>query len=131
MNQSVALSRVEIWHRSYNIFKKDNLATLPLECAIFGIFAVVAGELVNCRYVGETENLKGTVISLFDTPGSVGLQKFMHGPWIKMLQFELMPGSSADERRRMSEEWTRHYLPAIDEEGEYPGYYDFQHKARH
>ena len=117
------LTSIEIWHRDYNLDKRHNLDTLPAGKAIFGIFAIVNEAPVNCRYIGETENLRETIKALFEKPEGDGMKKFMQGPWIQMLQYEPMPASSKEERQKTVEEWVSKYEPKIDEEGEYPGYY--------
>jgi hypothetical protein len=124
MKTTATLAKQEIWCRDYNLDKKDNLTGLPTESAVFGVFAIVAGEPVNCRYVGETTNLQASVRELFEKPGSEGIRKFMHGPWIQQLLYELLPDSSREERQKAVETWTRQHNPNIDENGEYPGYYD-------
>jgi hypothetical protein len=96
---------------------------LPSGKAVFGVFAIVNDLPVNCRYAAETENLRDSVQRLFEHPEGKGLRKFMQGPWIQMLVYESMPDSEEGERRTVLEEWIRNYRPAIDEDGEYPGYY--------
>jgi len=120
-----APARLEIWHGSYNLAMKDNLQELPEEEAVFGVFGIVKGEPVNCRYVSQTTNLRQAVKALFENPAEEGMKKFMQGAWIQMLQYELMPASSEAEREKMVAEWTLLHKPNIDEDGEYPGYYDY------
>ena len=124
METTVTLTRLEIWHKDHNLDKKDNLDDLPSERAVFGVFAIVDEEAVNCRYIGETANLRNSVRDLFEVPKSEGMKKFMQGPWIKMLLYEVLPGSSEEERLKVAENWVQRYNPKIDEDGEYPGYYD-------
>jgi hypothetical protein len=119
-----ALVTSEIWYGNYNSTQKDNLHELPAGKAVFGIFGIVEEVPVNCRYVGETDNLQQTVKDLFDHPHSEGLAKFMQGAWIPLLQYELLPVASAEERQQKLMEWIHTYQPAINEDGEYPGYYD-------
>jgi len=120
-----ALSRMEVWHKEYNLDKKDNLHNVPDGKAVFGIFAIVNEEPVNCRYVGETENLRATVADLFANPPGTGLKKFMQGPWIQMLQYQLLPDSDAAERQKLAADWAEQYQPKFDDTGEYPGYYNY------
>jgi hypothetical protein len=117
-------TRTVIWHNNFNLDKKDNLAELPEEEVVFGIFAIVNDEPVNCRYVGETEDLRRRVKDLFENPPGLGMKTFMQGPWIPMLVYRRMPGSLPEERQKTAEDWVRKYKPNIDEDGEYPGYYD-------
>jgi hypothetical protein len=125
MNSTTTLSLLEIWHKNYNLAQKHNLNEIPAEKAVFGIFGIVNDEPLNCRYVSETENLQDAVIRLFENPEGQGMKKFMQGPWIQMLQFELMPQSSKEERKRATDEWIQKFQPKINEEGEYPGYYEY------
>jgi hypothetical protein len=117
-------STLEIWHRDFNLEKRDNLSELPNEKSVFGIFGIVDGNPVNCRYVGETEDLRHAVKDLFESPPGVGLKAFMRGAWIQMVQFELLPHSSKEQRTAAVEKWIEMHKPAIDENGEYPGYYE-------
>ena len=112
-----------IWHQDFNLYKKDNLAELPEEEAVFGIFAVVDDEPVNCRYVSETENLRRTVKDLFENPPGGGMKAFMQGPWVQFLQFVAMPDTSQEERLALATEWIKQYRPGVGADGEYPGYY--------
>ena len=123
--ETVRTTTTEIWHKNYNLKKKDNLDSLPREKAIFGIFANVGDVPSNCRYVGETENLQATIKELYDNNGHARLKKFMQGPWFIFLQFELLPGSSSEERTKVVTEWTDQHKPGLDEDGEYPGYYEY------
>lgn len=113
-----------IWHKHFNLEKKDNLAELPEEAAVFGIFAIVNDEPINCRYVGETADLSRAVRELFENPPGSGMKAFMQGAWIPMLVYQRMPGSLWEERQKTVENWVQSYKPKIDEDGEYPGYYD-------
>ena len=42
-----------IYHKDYNLDKKDNLEEVPESPAVFGIFAIIHEKPVNCRYIGE------------------------------------------------------------------------------
>lgn len=120
-----AITRLDIWHRDYNLAMKDNLHQLPDAEAVFGIFAIVQGEPVNCRYVAHTTTLRKAVTALFEDPQDSGMKKFMQGPWLQTLLYVLTPGSTAAEREKIAAEWTLLHKPDIDEDGEYPGYYDY------
>jgi hypothetical protein len=116
--------KMEILHRDYNIYNKDNLDEIPAAKAVFGIFAIVNDEPANCRYTGMTEDIQRTVKDLFENPADERIKKFIRGPWIKMLQYKLMPVASEEEMLQEEREWARRHNPGINEEGEYPGYYD-------
>lgn len=117
-------TRTVIWHNHFNLDKKDNLGQLPDDAAVFGIFAIVNDEPINCRYTGETADLRKTIKDLFENPPGAGMKAFMQGAWIPMLLYERMPGSLPGERQKVAEHWTQKYKPGIDEDGEYPGYYE-------
>ncbi len=109
---------VTIYHKDYNLDKKDNLETLPTESAVFGIFAIIHEKPVHCRYIGEAANLQEKVRDLYENPGDEGFAKFMQGPWIQMLVYEINPDEEA--RKKAVEEWTKEHTPKCDEKGEYP-----------
>ncbi len=121
MNPSFSGER--IWHREYNLAAKHNLPELPPEAAVFGVFAVMNGEPVHCRYIGPAANLREAVTALYESPESEGLRQFMQGPWIKIVQYHLLPGSSEEERAQLAREWSEVYNPMVDISGDYPGYY--------
>jgi hypothetical protein len=125
MDTTETIVKLEVWHKDYNLDKKDNLSEVPTEKAVFGIFGIVNEEPINCRYVAEAENLRDAVKDVFENPQGEGMKKFMQGPWIQMLVYELMPGSAKEDREKVVEEWKQKHDPKIDEEGEYPGYYDY------
>lgn len=125
METAKTIVKFEVWHKDYNLDKKDNLIEVPTEKAIFGIFGIVNEEPINCRYIGESENLREAVKDVFENPQSEGMKKFMQGPWIQMLVYELMPDSTKEDREKAVEEWKQKHDPKIDGDGEYPGYYDY------
>lgn len=112
----------EIFHKDYNLDKKDNLDEIPESSAVFGIFAIIHKVPVHCRLVESTDNLRKRVKEIFENPEGEGLKKFMQGPWIQMLCYEEMPDSSEEDRKQKVEEWTKTYEPKITDEGEYPDY---------
>ena len=112
----------EIFHKDYNLDKKDNLDEFPEAPAVFGIFSIIHEVPVHPRYVGSTENLRKSVREVFENPQGEGLKKFMQGPWIQMLCYQEMAGSSEEERKQKEEEWIKKYDPKITDEGEYPEY---------
>lgn len=118
----MSIEQKEIFHKDYNLDKKDNLDTIPEEAAVFAVCAIIHEKPVHCRFVGEAENLRLKVKELFEKAGDVseGFAKFMQGPWIQMLVYEAMPGSSQEDRAKKVEEWTKEHDPKCDEKGEYP-----------
>jgi len=123
MENIESVTRLEIWHRDFNLSQKDNLDELPDRHAVFGIFGIVNDEPVNCRYVGETDNLRQSVKQLFQNPEGQGMKKFMQGPWIQMLSYQLFDDTSVEGRMAIATRWKQQYRPDIDDDGEYPGYY--------
>jgi hypothetical protein len=112
----------EIFHKDYNLDKKDNLEELPETPAVFGIFAIIHEVPIHPRYVGSTDNLRKIVREVFENPEGEGLKKFMQGPWIQMLCYEELPNSSEEELKQKEEEWIKKFEPKITDEGEYPEY---------
>ena len=109
-----------IYHKDYNLDKKDNLEEVPEGAAVFGIFAIIHEKPVHCRYIGEAENLRAKVKDLYENPGDEGFGKFMQGPWIQMLVYQEMADASEEDRKKAAEEWTKEHDPKCDEKGEYP-----------
>ncbi|MGE5340536.1 MAG: hypothetical protein ACM3SY_03555 [Candidatus Omnitrophota bacterium] len=107
-----------VYHKNYNLDKKDNLDTLPTEAAVFGVFAIIHEKPVHCRFVGETTNLQQAIRDLFEKPEGEGMKKFMQGPWYKLVLYELMPEET--DRKAAVEKWTKEHSPKIDDKGEYP-----------
>lgn len=118
------LNRKKVFHRDYNLDQVDNLEELPAEKAVFGLFGIVDEKPINCRFIGESENLKESIQGLFEKPPTEGMTKFMQGPWVQMLMYETMVEATQEERQEVVDEWVNQYQPKIDEQGEYPGYYD-------
>ncbi len=112
----------EIFHKDYNLDKKDNLDELPESPAVFGIFSIIHEIPVHPRYVSSTDNLRKSVRELFENPEGEGLKKFMQGPWIQMLCYEELPNASEEDRKQKEDEWVKKYDPKITDEGEYPEY---------
>ena len=114
--------KLEIFHREFNIDKKDNLDELPDEPAVFGIFGIIHNTPIHPRYVGSTNNLREALRATFENPKSEGLRLFMQGTWIQMLCYELLPDTSEKERKAKEEAWVNEYKPAVNDNGEYPEY---------
>ena len=121
--QTDTTQAMEIFHSPFNLKQKDNLDQLPASGAVFGIFAIVNEQPVNCRYVGYTDNLQQTIRALFQNAEG-GLKLFMQGPWIKMLKYQVTDGVIAGGQQQLVDAWSKQYHPRIDTKGEYPGYYD-------
>jgi len=111
-----------IYHKDYNIDKKDNINTFPTDPAVFGFFAILHEKPVHCRYVGQTENLREAIRDCFEKAGEIseGFAKFMQGPWVKMLAYEPLPNVSEEDRKKTLEEWEKKFKPRCDQQGKYP-----------
>jgi hypothetical protein len=112
----------EVYHKNYNLDKKDNIDELPEEPAVFGIFGIIHEVPIHPRYIASTNNLRQAVRDAFEKPQGEGMIKFMQGPWIQMLCYELLPGLTEVERKTKEEAWINEYKPGINDDGEYPGY---------
>jgi hypothetical protein len=124
--ETLTTEKIEIYHKDFNLEKKHNLDQLPEKRAIFGVFGIVNNDPLNCRYLSETANLRKSIIELYENPPSKGLKSFMQGAWIQMLVFELVDDNQTTEHVSvLVNEWIKNYDPKIDDEGEYPGYYDY------
>jgi hypothetical protein len=114
--------KMEIFHKEYNLDKKENLDELPETPAVFGIFSIIHEVPVHCRFVAATDNLRKSVRDVFENPQGEGLKKFMQGPWIQMLCYDEMKDSSEEDRKQKEADWIKQYEPKITDEGEYPEY---------
>lgn len=112
----------EIYHKDYNLDKKDNMDELPEAPAVFGIFGIIHETPIHPRFISSTDNLRETIRSIFEKPEGEGMTKFMQGAWIQMLCYELVPGLSIEERKTKEDAWINEYEPGINDEGEYPEY---------
>jgi hypothetical protein len=124
--ETSTLEKKEIYYRDFNLDKKHNVNEIPEKKAVYGIFGIVNGEPINCRHVGQADNLRSRVEEIFKNPPSAGLKKFMQGPWIQMLVYEEIDRElTPEETQNLVDDWSKKYTPKIDDEGEYPGYYDY------
>ena len=115
---------MEIYHQNYNLDQKDNLDQIPEEAGIFGVFSLVRDTPSNCRIVKSSENLRQSVRLLFENAEDTGVRKFMQGPWIKYLKYQSLD-SENEQIDELFNQWTEQFEPKVDEEGEYPGYYEY------
>jgi hypothetical protein len=119
------LEKLEIYHQQFNLDKKHNLDEIPACKAVFGIFAIVNEEPLNCRHIDVADDLRQAAQQLYEQPVGEGMKKFMQGPWIQMLVYRRLTDEQAGNPGRILEDWKEKYRPDIDEEGEYPGYYEY------
>jgi predicted GIY-YIG superfamily endonuclease len=90
---------------------------LPRRKAVYAIFARSkdSGKPINCRYVGETDNLQERMEAhLRDDEPNACLRQFMQSDKIKLTLYELMPDSTSEERREMERQWIKKYNPTCN-----------------
>lgn len=90
------------------------LNDLPKRKAVYAIFArgVETNKPINCRYVGETDNLEERTKAHFSKKEkNECLRKFMQSNKKKLMEYELMPSSRKEERTKKEKEWINKYKP--------------------
>lgn len=95
-----------------------NLDDLPKEKAVYAIFAQSEKTLkpINCRYVGETDNLDERIKAHFaNNEQNECLQDFMQSAKTKLMTFELLPISNKQDRLEKEEEWIGIFEPSCNE----------------
>lgn len=103
-------------HQQYHIDHVDNLDAIPSVPAVFAICGRVNGVPANARMTGESENLQQSVRDLFAGKGTPCITAFMQSIKTKILLFELMEGSSVQERIAKKQAWERTFKPQCNEE---------------
>jgi excinuclease UvrABC nuclease subunit len=94
------------------ILDENNLDDLPVRKSVYAIFASIDNKPVNCRYVGETDNLKERTNYHFSkSEQNECLKEFMQSNKMKILIYELLPNSDKEERLKKEKEWIRKYNP--------------------
>ena len=95
-----------------------DISNLPKRKAVYAIFAQSkdTGKPINCRYVGETDNLRERTDAHFskDEQNSC-LRKFMQSSKTKPMKYELLPNSTKKERQIKEKEWIKKYDPECNE----------------
>jgi hypothetical protein len=111
------IQNLVILHKDYNLDKKDNLDEVPAVPAVYALCGRVNGQAVNARHVACTENLQAAVKAHFsDNSNNQCLQNFMQSIKIKMLVFQLMPGSTENERQAIKQQWDNKMTPQCTDE---------------
>ncbi|MFC2104367.1 GIY-YIG nuclease family protein [Bacteroidota bacterium] len=85
-----------------------NLDNLPQREAVYAIFAKdeSTSKPINCRYVGETDNLEERTKAHFsENEQNDCLKKFMQSNKTKMMIYELLPNSDKQDRLEVEKEW--------------------------
>jgi excinuclease UvrABC nuclease subunit len=97
---------------------ETDLDDLPERKAVYAIFAQSGktGKPINCRYVGETTDLRArTRDHLSDSEKNDCLREFMQSNSMRLMQYELMPDSTKEERVERQEEWIKKHTPRCNE----------------
>mgnify|MGYP000920417389 CR=1 FL=1 len=93
---------------------KDVLDDIPKRKAVYAIFASdkETNKPINCRYVGETDNLQERTIAHFqETEQNDCLKEFMQSTKTKIMIYELLPDSDKEDRLNKESEWIELYNP--------------------
>jgi hypothetical protein len=106
-----------LFQQDNNLDQRDNLHELPETAAVYAICGRVNNQAANCRYVGETENLRQAVRAHFSPLEPYeSLRNFMQSIKIKELVYQPMPASTREEREQKKQEWESRYRPAFTDE---------------
>lgn len=93
---------------------KGNVGKLPNTEAVYSLWTDnrFSKELLACKYVGETEHLRGRIQEHFsEEEKNPCLKKFMQSNNKKIIKYELMPSSTKEQRRAKESEWMEKYKP--------------------
>ena len=96
----------------------SDLSNVPKRKAVYAIFAKSkdTGEPINCRYVGQTDNLHERTVAHFSkSEPNICLREFMQSNKTKILDYELMPNSTEDERKAKENSWIEKHNPECSE----------------
>jgi excinuclease UvrABC nuclease subunit len=111
------VSDFRIYKRDNNLDARDNLDDIPSEKAVYAISGRINGAPANCRFVGESEDLRRSVKEHFSTTEADScLRKFMQSIKIKTIDFILLPDSTSDERLQLVSRWKEEYKPDCNDE---------------
>jgi hypothetical protein len=117
------VKQMRVNHRDFNHDKNHNIEEIPEIKAVFGLFDFVCDQGVDkplhCRFVGRTENLREMVVEVYQQTEDIGLQKFMSGPWIKMLCYLEVENIEDEANFSKEKKWIDQFKPANKEDGEY------------
>ena len=94
-----------------------DLDELPKRKAVYAIFAQSkeTNKPINCRYVGETDNLEERTKKHFsDNESNEELLDFMQSDKTVMMIYELLPDSDKKERLAKEKEWINTYKPMFN-----------------
>jgi hypothetical protein len=97
---------------------KINIIELPQWEAVYAIFAkeMDSDKPTNCRFVGETDNLRErTQVLLSVDEQNIRLKEFMQSDKAKLMVYRLMPASKTEARLKMIKKWVRKYKPKYND----------------
>lgn len=96
-----------------------NLDNLPKRKSVYAILAQSekTDKPINCRYVGETDNLEERTKSHFSKEEQNNcLKEFMQSNKTKVMVYELLPNSDKDDRLQKEKEWIKIYEPKCNKQ---------------
>jgi excinuclease UvrABC nuclease subunit len=97
---------------------KVDLDKLPEKEAVYAIFTQDREEKkpINCRYVGETDNLMARAKAHFSIrEQNKRLKSFMQSDRTKIMLYELMPDSTKEDRLMVEKKCVSSYRPEYNE----------------
>ncbi|MBL0743048.1 hypothetical protein [Chryseolinea lacunae] len=103
-----------LYHHANNLDGRDNLQTIPEAPAVYLICGRIGGKAANPRMVGETSNLRRSIMACFESP-SDDVRIFMQSIKMKELVYELVPELTEAQRMKKKMQWHDHYKPVHDE----------------
>lgn len=116
-DDAATMERIFLQHREYNLDKKDNLASIPTQAAIYAICGRVNGQPANARFVGATANLQAAIQHHYtDAETDDCLKTFMRSIKSKELLYRLVSDESEEEIAALAEDLKRKFRPACTEE---------------
>jgi len=95
-----------------------DINSLPQRKTVYAILAQSkdTGKPINCRYVGETDNLRERTRAHFSKDEqNACLREFMQSDKTKLMKYELMPNSTKKERQAREKEWIKKHEPKCNE----------------
>lgn len=106
-----------IYRKEFNLDKKDNLEEIPNDPAVYTVCGRVNGNAVNPRCVSTATNLQEAIKQLYaEANSNDSLLKFMQSIKVKMLVYQVMPGSTENERQQIKQQWENELQPQCTDE---------------
>ena len=98
--------------------EKGDYDSIPDKKAVYSIWAQnkTTNKPMNCRYVGETEDLRKRTGEHFgESEQNKCLKKFMQSTKTKLMVYELMPNSTKEDRLEKEKAWIKKHSPECNE----------------